>query len=524
MRNLPPALLALVLSAKFAAAQSAGMLDPSFGNDGKVITAITNFSDEAADIVLQPNGRIVLAGTADNAFGLARYLPDGDLDASFGNGGKVRTLVGPLEDKAFALALQTDGKIVVAGYTLISLIGNAAELAVLRYTSTGALDIGFGDGGIKQVPINVKDAANFALAIQPDGKIIAACTRRYSTPGTDVAVVRLLPDGELDDTFDGDGVATVAIGNQDDEAYALSLQPDGKIVLAGAAYNAGVADIALVRLSPNGAPDSGFGNNGEVLASIDNADGAFGYGLALHANGKIAVAGTAYFDGGAASQWVMLRFLSNGSPDPAFGDNGRVVTGIEAAAFAEDLAIDDEGQLLVAGYGPVEGSGFYDFTLARFFSNGDPDTGFGEEGIARAGFGTDYASAHALALQPDGQIIVAGTSYLQSDGRFAMARYSGGLSVATSQPLATPAHMEVYPNPIRDGRFALSYQLSQPQPVRISMLDMQGRATAVLFEEKQSPGAATHYFNLPANIPGGLYTLQMTTPYQTAQVKVVVKK
>ncbi len=523
MRNLPPTLLALCLAVSHAASQSAGVLDPAFGNGGKVITAITNFSDEAADIALQSNGRIVLAGTADNAFGLARYYSDGNLDNTFGNGGKVRTLVGPLEDKAYAVAIQSDGKIILAGYSLTSLIGNAAELALVRYTTGGALDTGFGNGGIVQVPLSVKDDANFALALQTDGKIIAACTRRYPTPGTDVSLVRLLSNGELDDSFSGDGIATIPIGSLDDEAYALAIQSDGKIVLAGAAYEAGIADIALVRLLPNGSPDTNFGNNGEVIAGVNNADGVFGYGIAIQPDDKIAVTGTAYFNGGATSQWALFRFMADGNPDASFGTNGLVVTDIEAAAFAEDLAIDDDGQLLVAGYGPVEGSGFYDFTLARFFSNGDPDPGFGEDGLARAGFGTDYASAHALALQPDGQIIVAGSSYLDLNGRFAMARYNGGLSVAASEPIASVTDMQVYPNPVRNGRFALSYRLNEPQHVKISLVDMQGRLTTLFLNEKQSQGASTQYFNLPANTPSGMYMLQMTTASQLAQVKVVVK-
>jgi uncharacterized delta-60 repeat protein len=522
MRNLPPTLLALCLAVSHAASQSAGMLDPAFGNGGKVITAITNFSDEAADIALQPDGKIVLAGAADNAFGLARYLPDGDLDATFGNGGKVRTVLWSYEDKAKAIAIQPDGKIVAVGYSLITVTNYVAEFVLVRYTTTGDLDPDFGIGGIVKVAISASINAYFALAIQPDGKIIAACTRRFPIPGTDIAVVRLLQNGDLDHSFGNEGITTLDLGTSDDHANVIALQSDGKIVLVGSAYDV----LALVRLHADGSLDTAFGNNGIVRAEAGTTDTDFtlGHGLEILPDGKIIALGTAYYGLGITTQWALFRFLPTGEPDPTFGNNGLAITDADATAFAEDLAIDADGQLLVAGYGPTDTWGFYDFTLARFFSNGDPDPGFGDDGLARAGFGTDYASAHALALQPNGQIIVAGSSYLDLNGRFAMARYNGGLSVAASEPIAAVTDMQVYPNPIRDGRFALSYRLNEAQHVKISLVDMQGRLTTLFLNEKQSQGASTRYFNLPANTPNGMYTLQMSTPSQLAQVKVVVKK
>jgi uncharacterized delta-60 repeat protein len=269
--------LALLASALPAHA-AAGALDPSFGGDGRVETAIRGHSDAGWAVAVQPDGKLVVAGSskasADFALSdydivLARYRPDGTLDSAFGSGGTVVTALSAGDDEVFAVALQPDGKIVVAGRT-----SNGANLdfVVLRYLSNGSLDSAFGGGdGIVTTPVGSGDDEVFGIALQTDGKIVAA---GYTASGgnNNTAVARYLADGSLDTSFGGSGMVTIAQPG-DDWASAVAVQADGKLIVAGAASEDGTdLDFAVVRLLSNGSIDSSFAGDGVVTTSFSAQD------------------------------------------------------------------------------------------------------------------------------------------------------------------------------------------------------------------------------------------------------------
>jgi len=289
-----------------------GKLDKAFSQDGKVTT---NFDgeDDLYALALQPNGKIVAIGSTHRVatitikFALARFNANGSLDQTFGNGGKTTTLVGNSSCDGSAVAIQTDGKIIVGGD---SYNGTSYDFTLARYNSNGTLDASFGSSGIVTSSLSNMDDMISALAIQPDGKILAAGLKNFGSFNTDFVVVRYNSDGSIDNSFGENGIATTAITNGDDYCNAMALQSDGKIVLTGQVINSRrFSDIAVVRDNANGTPDTSFGANGIVTTAIGTRSDD-GYAVTLQQDGKIIVAGDTYVSGSKVG-FAVLRYLAN---------------------------------------------------------------------------------------------------------------------------------------------------------------------------------------------------------------------
>ena len=214
-----------------------GDLDPSFGGDGIVTTRtdIEHTYQFVRSVALQSDGKIVVAGYSEifgngYDFAIVRYNSDGTLDTNFGTGGIVTTDLGG-SDLALSMVLQGDEKIVVAGYSNFS--GNY-DFAVVQYNSDGTLDTNFGTGGIVATDFGNSNSFDYAIsiALQSDGKIVAAGNTDISG-SNDYAVVRYNADGTPDTSFSGDGKVTTDFGTSNDIASSMALQSNGKIVVAG---------------------------------------------------------------------------------------------------------------------------------------------------------------------------------------------------------------------------------------------------------------------------------------------------
>jgi uncharacterized delta-60 repeat protein len=275
-----------------------------------VTTAIGSGDDFVNALALQPDGKLVAAGDSYNGsnddFALARYNPDGSPDTSFHGTGKVTTAIGPGDDGVNALALQPDGKVVVAGW---SDNGSNSDVALARYNPDGSLDTNFnGTGKVTTAIGSGFDCAN-ALALQPDGKIVVVGAT-WNGSNNDFALARYNPDGSLDTNFNGTGTVMTAIGSGHDGADALALQPDGKLVAAGASSNGSNNDVALARYKPDGKLDPSFHGTGTVTTAIGSGnDGASA--LALQPDGKLVAAGFSY--NGSNSDFALARYLNSGT-------------------------------------------------------------------------------------------------------------------------------------------------------------------------------------------------------------------
>ena len=275
---------------------SDGSLDASFGTGGIVTTSIGNAAIFA--VALQVDGKIVAIGTDSNNFVLARYLSNGSLDASFGTGGIAITPIGiSTSSQAFGGAIQVDNAIVAVGT-------DGTNFALVRYLPDGSLDASFGTGGVVVTPINTESSA-FAGALQADGKIVAA---GFTLSGNAFALARYLSNGSLDTSFGVDGIVTTTLPDSlAFEADAVTIQSDGKIIAAGNFVGtSSPGQFALVRYLPNGSLDSSFGTGGIVLTPIGDIASQI-FGIALQKDGKIIAAGPACFDG--VSEFVLARYL-----------------------------------------------------------------------------------------------------------------------------------------------------------------------------------------------------------------------
>ncbi len=258
------------------------------GGTGMVVTPLGTGNDYGNALAIQPDGKIILAGGSLNAnfdFGLVRYNANGTLDGSFGAGGKVMTDLRGAEDWGAAVLRQPDGKIIVAGH---SSNGANTDFALVRYNGAdGSLDTSFGSGGKVYTAIGPGDDKGQAAALQPDGKIVVAGFAQNGS-NNDFAVVRYNPDGSLDTTFGFGGKLTTPIGAGDDNANGVVLQSDGRIVVVGQSYNTVTQDydFAMVRYNPDGSLDNSCG---QVFYSI----GTNGANLATGSPSLTLTSGTA---------------------------------------------------------------------------------------------------------------------------------------------------------------------------------------------------------------------------------------
>ena len=300
-----------------------GMLDTSFSNDGVVSTDISNSNDEGKSLVIQPNGKIVLGGiTTKNGnanFSIARYNANGTPDSTFSGDGKLFTAVGTGYDEGKSVALQPDGKILIAGQT-----DNGAnnDFAVVRYDSLGNLDNSFGGKGIVTTDFGGQNDEGNCIRLQPNGKILVA---GYSYNGTnnDFAIVRYLSNGSLDPSFGTNGKKTISIGSGSDIAFTMAIQADGKIVLAGISHNGLNNDFAVVRLDSTGATDNSFDFDGKQTAGIGALDDDCKT-VTLQSDGKILLGGVSY--SGTNKDFALIRYNTDGSIDNTFDTDGRLTT------------------------------------------------------------------------------------------------------------------------------------------------------------------------------------------------------
>lgn len=416
----------LAVAASSSALAAPGDLDPTFGGTGKVITPIGASGDIAASMALRADGKIVLAGQSFNGtnddFAVARYNSNGSLDTTFAGTGKVTTPIGSLDDRSYSVAVQADGKTVAVGNATIGCTGCQTDFAVVRYNSNGSLDTTFSGDGKVLTPIGTSFDEAFSVALQVDGKIVVAGSSSV-TGGSNFAVVRYNSNGSLDTTFGGTGKVTTPVGTaQAAAAAAVAVQADGKIVVAGYAYNgSGDTDFAVVRYNSNGALDTTFSGDGKVVTTIYAADEySYATSVALQTDGKIVVAGYSVAYGTGDYRSGVVRYNSNGSLDTTFGGTGRVATGVSALSVARSVALQTDGKILVAG-----GSLFGDsvFAVVRHNANGSLDTTFGGTGEVST-FETG-SFGRSVVSQADGNIVVAGSSYNGSNDDFAVVRYDG---------------------------------------------------------------------------------------------------
>ena len=451
-------LAAGALGGPTAALAAPGDLDPTFGSGGLFIA--TQTGTEAADMALQPDGKIVVAGSGGDHMVVYRLAGNGSLDTSFGGDGIV-DVTGFLGDTTeisvgWAVALQPDGKIVVAGRAG-SQTNLPTDMAIARLNPDGSLDATFGGDGRVVVDFGASFFSSVAVvvAIQGDDKILVAGSVSTQDPDMLFGLARLGPDGILDSSFDGDGRVIVDITNSAaqrdyDAIQDLVLQPDGKIVAAGSAGEPGTSqdtDFCVARFNPDGSLDTTFGG-GDGHTEVDFSGlPDIGAAVARQPDGKLVVGGTVSTTAGK-DDFGLARLSAAGDLDATFGGDGRVTVDFPDSApgnsreWLADLVLDPSGRIVAVGTASMGSGASADgsFGLARLQPDGSPDATFGRNGLVSTDVLSAYDRLSAAALQPDGKIVAAGFARSGADrfsNRLAAARYltSGGGSSAVYLPL-----------------------------------------------------------------------------------------
>jgi uncharacterized delta-60 repeat protein len=406
---------------------AAGDLDPRFGNGGVAITDFSQTDDYAYSVAVQADGKIVVSGQSgiypDLHSALVRYNRSGRLDSTFGTGGKVAVTFNSVSDYLDAVALQSDGKIVAAGSTS----GTAFLLA--RFNADGSLDQAFGNNGSVETTFGDQTAAGRAITVQADGKIIvvgASGAGPYSELN-DFALARYNSDGSLDQSFGVSGKVKThfpGVDNTGSSATSVALQPDGKLLVGGyyKKNDRTPHQFALARYNSNGTLDSAFGQAGKVMIRLGLGD-AYSFGIALQSNGRIVLAG--YSATTLDHDFSLVGYTANGTLDSTFGNGGFVTTDFSGATddIAYAMTMQSDGKLVVAGR-----TGDYpenDFAVARYSSDGQLDQTFGVGGKVVSDF-SSIDQAYGVALDSNGKLVLAGVAFANgANFDFTVARYLG---------------------------------------------------------------------------------------------------
>jgi uncharacterized delta-60 repeat protein len=429
------AFLAMLVACDAALAAD-GDLDPTFGIGGRVrevFPPIGRVADIGVDFLVQPDGRFVATATPrrrlepsdELTLALARFAPDGSLDRTFGTDGRVQTDLGCTEAHAGPLVRDPDGRLVVAAQC-------DDRLTLVRFTAGGVLDTQFGAGGRVDTGATCFVSVE-AFSRQPDGKLVLGVTCDAPQGPREIAVFRFTENGSPDASFGTGGRRALSFtGNENERINALALEPDGKIVVAGNGRFSDTGVMAVIRLLADGTHDSTFGDGGKTTIAVGM--GADGNALILQPDGKIVVGGDAFLDR-TTQVFAVARLTAAGTLDPGFGDAGVATTVFatsdEDGASLGTLVLQRDGKIVAAGFG-LPGGDLGSMVGARYTPAGALDTSFGNGGrvVIDYGEGADgTVLAVASAIQDDGKIVLAG---------YASSAEEPGLGLALVRLLGTP--------------------------------------------------------------------------------------
>lgn len=405
--------LVFVMIGLFAAfttlyAGAPGDFDTSFSVDGFDAVTTGDLSHYGEAIALQPDGKIVVGGTQQDAFVVLRYNPNGTLDTTFGSDGTVVTFFSDDSVDAVDMALQPDGKIILIG------VEDESNLIMARYMPNGKLDETFADNGkfnASLLPGGETQASSMVML--PNGKfMVSGRLIEEASDHYDFFLARFKANGKIDKTFgDGDGVVLTDFANDWDYAADIVRQSDGKFVVVGNADLGAINPLTVVRYNANGTLDTTFGG-GDGIFSLEVNSAA--YTVEILPGGKLLVGGN------VGGDFLLVQLLENGDLDPAFGGGDGIAThNFGATALMRDIARLPGGSIVAVGrtFGAIER-----IALARFNSQGDLDLSFSGDGQILLDEGGTYNSANAVTVQPDGKIVFTGYMELEDQLHIYTAR------------------------------------------------------------------------------------------------------
>ncbi len=495
-----------------------GTLDFTYGVNGIVFG---NNRVAPNSIAIQKDGKTVFgSGGYENSifgFGLERYNADGSIDISFGKEGFVFTGIG---SELISVQIQNDKKIVTAGYHEYqdNFGKHFVEILVIRYNGDGTIDNTFGANGIATANVGIKSYST-CMAIQADGKIVVAGYRRDDENDVqNLFMVRFLTDGSLDESFGNKGMLLEFLSSNV-EVNDIAIQPeDGKIILGGMYTASNQGAYFLVRYLPDGRRNQGFGINGEAQIQFGAGSSASILNeIALQIDGKIVATGRT-FNPSSSTKMTVVRFKTNGAADSSFGENG-----IAYIKFGEDksegtsVLIQDDEKIIIGGFNYPSNFSYVHFALARLNKSGILDSSFGTDGQTTTII-ANSAAVDCGVLQTDGKFILAGTD--GSKGVFVLARYNGAdLILPITYTKFTAAQSQQYitlnwqtATELNNRYFAVERSSNATNYTSIAQLNSAGTGSVVhdYFYTDKLPLQGNNYYRLKQTDADGKYTYSKT--------------
>ena len=483
-----------------------GILDTSLHSDGKITSAFEKGNDQLTHVLMLPDDAFITVGTSGYRLSnnstykdivLSKFNANGTLDSSFGVLGKVVSVFGQNNNAITAAALQPNGKIIVANTYYNVSLGNSFLYELIRYNANGSLDTLFGTNG--KISLSIESST---IAIQPDGKIVVGAMGAPNTANAGYNIFKFNENGTPDTSFDTDGCAIVTFGTTYYGEMAVLLQPDGKIVITGAASNPEVFNntpaFVAARLNSNGSLDATFGTNGKAVGLIN--DNCFAHAGFLQPDGKILIAGISFGSGGI--YFSTLRYTENGMLDTAYGTDGTTSTNLfYDYRIINHVLLQPDGKFLVALSKYNQPLNSYDFRIRRFNPDSTYDNDFGGPVGVTTSFFNGYDEAFAMGLQSDHKIIVGGTTSNGITNDFAITRY-------TNLVLDTPSYTNysdliVYPNPVSTTLYIKLPENNEFEILECSIYNLLGQ---IMY---QNSGTSTEIDT--HELSNGIYSLQITT-------------
>lgn len=499
----------------FCLAQLPGDFDATYSVDGKTTIDLgASNSNGIWAIATQTNGKLVVAGESqslNSLFLIGRINSSSASDATFSGDGAVTTsFFSGYDAKARAVAVQPDGKIVAAGFT------NSAtgyDFAVVRLLTTGTFDNTFSGNGRHTTDLGSAYDEAWAVAIQPDGKILVA-GKTFVTSHYEFAIVRYLDDGSLDTTFDDDGIANVNMASGCN-AMGMVIQSDGKIVVTGPAQNGGGNDIGVARLNIDGSLDTSFGTGGKTIVDIGSNDEP--WGIAIQGTGRIVIGGQTNND--LSSDFGLIRLKTDGTLDSTWNGTGIQTTDFSGGDYLLSLTNQPDNKIVAAGM-HYEASGLT-FCFSRYDEYGELDNSFGTSGKVQSTFGFGNSIIRAVTLQPDLKIIAGGEWWDVGFSHSGFVRLLSGIYIGIMDFSQLNASILLYPNPVSETA-ELKYTLVEEETLRMEIKNMNGE-TVQIIQNDQIQEAGDHHLNIRLNpsLASGNYFIVITSPKGSATIKIM---
>ncbi len=527
-----------ILFVSFFAFDLAGGIDKTYGNNGFFIrnsnSEVLTFPTQKS-IIQQDNKLLYVEDSKDElsniiSTNVVRLASTGTIDKTFGKDGVVNISMPNIDVTLVAMAMQSDGKILLAGYSYTeTATASDYQILIFRLNSNGTLDGTFDTSG--KIELGKTDVTDVAFAIKSiqDSKILISGIIDDSNGSIDVVLIRLNSNGTIDNTFGNQGVYrhTEVSDVPLKYCYNLDLDKNANIFVVGQGINSTSSESKgfLIKVNANGTLDKNFANNGSVEIGDENTDDKVGItSVKVQSDGKIVVTKRILLADETAISKI-IRYLPDGKEDLTFGTSGVVTidSGAENQFAAHDLLLQSDGKIVVNAINRNKNTSFFKNTTIRFDSKGKIDKAFGTQGVATIESDSlDFLSSKIL-MASDGKIMVSGQGVNFNTNQYHHVTFRLlNPEVTATENIAVANNLSIFPNPTQSD-FVLSYSLEEAQNnISIDLVNLEGKViTTLLTNLTRNVGKQIENIHLNENITSGVYFLKIKTDKGISQIKIV---